>query len=330
MARRRTKNKHLPPYVYIKHNAFYFVDRNNQWIRLGNTLAEAMSKWSLLVDASDDIFTMGQLFDRYMLEVAPKKAAATYKTNQMEMQSLRVAFSHMRPREVNAVAIYKFLDARGKSASVRANREKALLSHVFSMAIRWGVVEYNPCRDVKRIPEVKRDRYITHEEFNAVKAIAPQEIKLIMSFAYLTALRQFDILKIKLTDLTDEGIFVHISKTKNKILIQWSDSLRQLVEKAKALSRAPDNVYLFTNTKGRPYTSSGLQTIWQRLMRTAIEDNILTDRFRFHDIRRKAATDIESQFGRETARKLLGHIDQKTTAIYISGVKKVKPLDGEF
>ena len=53
---------------------------------------------------------------------------------------------------------------------------------------------------------------------------------------------------------------------------------------------------------------------------------VIQEKFRFHDIRRKAATEIEHSSGREQARKLLGHQDQKTTGIYISGAQRVKPV----
>lgn len=51
-----------------------------------------------------------------------------------------------------------------------ANREKALLSNVFSYAIRWGVAKDNPCRHVKRNPEVRRERLPEPQELTAFKA----------------------------------------------------------------------------------------------------------------------------------------------------------------
>ncbi len=60
-------------------------------------------------------------------------------------------------------------------------------------------------------------------------------------------------------------------------------------------------------------------------MTKALATKVINERFRFHNIRRKTATEVEELNGRENARKLLGHHDQKTTGIYISGVQKVKP-----
>lgn len=50
-------------------------------------------------------------------------------------------------------------------------------------------------------------------------------------------------------------------------------------------------------------------------------------RFRFHDIRHKAASDAERKLGREYARQLLAHTSQETTKRYIDGYTKVNPLE---
>jgi hypothetical protein len=47
----------------------------------------------MIVDSPDELITMSQLFDRYLLEIASKKALLTYKTNQIEIQTLRVALA---------------------------------------------------------------------------------------------------------------------------------------------------------------------------------------------------------------------------------------------
>ncbi|WP_181919209.1 hypothetical protein [Alkalilimnicola ehrlichii] len=153
MGRPRTKNKHLPPRVYFKHGAYYYVDRAGQWHRLGANLPDAMAEWAKLVEAPVTATRMQSLFDRYMLEIAPRKAPRTYKDNKSEIKALRVFFGDMKPEDVEPRHVYEFLEIRGQTAPVRANRERALLSHVFTKAMQWGVLRYNPCRGVKRITE---------------------------------------------------------------------------------------------------------------------------------------------------------------------------------
>ena len=116
------------------------------------------------------------------------------------------------------------------------------------------------------------------------------------------------------------------SKTKNKIIIEWSEALTKNIEKAKQYAQRFGAEYLFVTRRGKAYTSSGFQTVWQKLMTKAASTKVIQEKFRFHDIRRKAATEIEHSSGREQARKLLGHQDQKTTGIYISGAQRVKPV----
>ena len=324
--RARKTNKHLPNNVHIKSGTYYYVDRNRKWIKIGKTLAEAMQEWTKLFDGEKEIFTMGQLFDRYMLEISPKKSAKTYHGNQQQVQNLYAAFSSMQPKNITPVHVYQFIDARAKKAPVAANREKALLSHVFSMAIRWGIVSDNPCKNVKRITEKKRDRYVTDQEFKAIYDLAPSHIKNLLEFAYITGLRQGDILKVSLEDIKKEGVFIQINKTKNKILIEWTDNLLSLVDKAKKIALSLNSTCLFPNQSGKEYTSCGFRAVWRKIMNKGIEEKMIQEHFRFHDIRRKTATDIEKIAGRENARKLLGHNDQKTTGIYISGIQIVKPL----
>jgi integrase len=329
MPKKRRVNKHLPERVYQKHNAYYYVDLQNKWHRLGKTLPEAMQKWTELIDAPRDLIYMQQIFDRYMLEVAPLKADSTYKGNMEQVRPLRAVFGHLKPHEIKPTDVYRYLDERGKKAPTAANREKELLSHVFSMAIRWGIVTENPCKSVRRLHIKKHNRYIEDWELLAVREYGSPLLKLLIDFAYLTGLRRGDILSVKQSDLTDEGIEIDVNKTGQKILIEWSDALRKIVAEVNVLHRTADlgsQQTLFRTRKGAPYTGEGISAMWQRLITAALENGIIQERFTFHDIRRKAATDAEKQLGREYARQLLGHTTQQMTARYISGVQKVKPL----
>jgi integrase len=338
----RTKDRHLPAGVFYKNGAYHKVFRilvgqelvggklkNNykqKWLRLGKTLEEMYISLSKLEADNFNMANLNGIFDRYLKEVASAKAPASYRANRIQMSFLKATFGHMSPNDITPVHIYKYLDVRGKVAKIAANREKSLLSHVYTKMIEWGVAKDNPCRNVKRITEKPRDRYIEDWEFEAVKNNSPALIKNCMEFCYLTGLRKGDMLKIKLTDLADEGIKIKTSKTRHKMIIEWSERLRDCVTNMRALERTIKGLYLVCNHQGQPYTASGFSTLWKRAIKDALAKGLIKERFRFHDIRRKAATDAERAGGRETARQLLGHKHQTTTAIYISGEQKVKPL----
>jgi integrase len=323
MGRRRKTRLDLPQRVYFNHGAYYYAPPVGGHIHLGRDFGLAMAKWAEIVARPARMATLGEVMDRYMLEVAPSKSPRTYQDNIKEMAKLRAVFGHMRPDEVTAPDIYAYMDARG--APVRANREKALLSHVYSFAIRWGVVKDNPCRNVKRNTERPRDRYVEDAELEAFKSVAGDFLRNYIDFKYLTGMRKGDILKLRLDALTDEGIAVTQGKTGAKLIYLWDAELRTVVDRIKAMRRRIRGLHLFCTRSGQPYSASGFDSIWQRAMQKAADKGkgVLKERFTEHDIRAKTATDDPLN-----AQQRLGHKNRTMTDRYVKvrKVEKVKPL----
>jgi integrase len=302
MGRKRRSRKDLPQRVYFQHGSYYFVSKDAKWNNLGRDYVDAMTAYAKLNSAPVSINNMGALFDRYEREVIPTKAPKTQQGNKRELKLLRHAFAHMRPEHITAQDVYAYMDAR--AAPVAANREKALLSHVFTKAIRWGIVNDNPCRHVVRNPEKPRRRYVTDVEFKAVYDRAPSAIQCAMRLAIITGLRQGDLLDLKLQNITEDGLLVETGKTGKRLLFEWTEELEQAIEDAKKLPRGVLSMYLLPNRKGIRYKANGFQAVWQGVMRSALADEVLSERFTFHDLRAKAGSD-----GRDE--RLLGHEDPK-------------------
>lgn len=209
---------------------------------------------------------------------------------------------------------------------MQANREKALLSHVFTKAMEWGVMRHNPCRGVKRLPERARDRYVEDAELSAFMSVAPVLIRAYCLFKYATGLRQADILSLRRDQVKEDGIHLTISKTRSRRVIEWNADLELAVREAKAIPRPVKSLHLFCNRKGQPYTGSGFRAIWQRAMKKALDTGALADRFTDHDIRAKAATDADS--AGQNAQQLLAHASRHTTDSYIRArkVERITPL----
>lgn len=311
----------LPARMYRKGPSFYYVSRENKWIRLGRTLRDALVRYAELVEAPENLGTMAAVFDRYLFEVVPTKAPRTQLDNHAELRMLRSALGHMRPADVRPKHIYAYLDAR--VARVRANREKALLSSVFSYAIRWGLVESNPCRDVKGNTERPRRRYVTDADFAAVLAQAPAPVRCAMVLAALTGLRQGDVLALRWSAVSAEGITVEQRKTGRRLLFQWTPDLRAAVSACEALhgdlGRGPGRTLVVGERSRERYTSEGFKSVWQRTMNRAMAAG-LTERFTFHDIRAKAGSEAEDE-------RLLGHVSTaELRRVYQRAPVKVTPV----
>jgi integrase len=308
--RPRNQDKHLPKRMYERRGAYFFVDSNGKWNPLGREYGRAIEKYNRLNDDPVEVATIGDLIDRYMREESPTKAAATHKSNQKHARFLRAAFGRIQPPELTTRAIYMYMDAR--NAPVVANRELAMLSHMFKKAIRWGIVDSNPCLGVERNPEKPRDRYIEDWEYQAFRQFIPAQLAAYMDLKLLTGLRQKDMLSLRIDQLKEDGIHIHVSKTKRHMIIRWSDFLKQSVDAALAARTthpAKASAYVFCTRKGRQYTSDGFRTIWQRWMTNAVKKGILQERFREHDLRAKTGSDTDLAH----AVSLLSHMDRKTT-----------------
>lgn len=317
MPRQRHKDQNLPTRVYRKGGAFYYVSHANRWIRLGATLPEMYSHYAeVLRDA--DRKPLKALFDRYTVEVLPSKAPKTRHEQLRQLTALADVFGGCYPEAVKPSDVARYLDQR--SAKIAANREIALLSHVFRKAIRWGLVESNPCQGVERNKEKPDGRYIDDGEFWAVHEQAPVHIRSAMELAYLTGQRQADVLDLQRGHLRDTGIYFRQAKTGKELIVRWSPELRAAVDRALGAPCSIASVWLIHNRKGQKYTSSGFQGMWQKLMHRCLAEKVVQHRFTFRAIRAKARSDGPDK-------RLLGHSNPDAMSrIYMRKPELVQPV----
>lgn len=335
MIARRKTNLHLPPRMYLykgkRKSTYYTITAANERINLGHDFLCAKKKLIEIDSGAAVAGTVGEMIDRYMREISTKKAPRTHKDEIASAKLLNDVFGKMNPSDLRPVHVAKYLDMRGQSAPVRANREKALLSHMFSMAMRWGIVDSNPCRGVARNTETPRDRFVTDEELIAFCLFAESvsETGMMLArtarLAYLTGQRRGDLLKLRLDMLTDEGIFIRQSKTSARVLIEWTPALSDCVSSLRSLPRPISGMFLICNQSGQPYSSYGFDTLWGRLMNAWCDNG--NERFHFHDLRAKAITKMVED-GRQ-ARDLSGHkSDAMVSKIYDRrAVKRSKAVE---
>jgi integrase len=148
-----------------------------------------------------------------------------------------------------------------------------------------------------------------------------------MELAVLTGLRRGDLLGLKRDNLSDEGILVRPSKTRNSsgkvLLIEWSDELRAVVKRALSI---PPQVrrHVIANRQGKGYTGDGFRNVWETARAKALKEGDLLESYRFSDLRVKSASDDDDA---ERASQRLGHTSRSTTErFYRRKPAKVSPL----
>jgi integrase len=326
MGRRRQTDKHLPQRVYLHHGAYWFRPKDGKAVNLGSDLADAITRYASLIGTAWSGRTVGDVVDRYRTQVLPtKRSAQTRADEDKALNRLKRVFGHMLPDAVAAPMLYRYLDQRkapdGKPAPVAARHEIALLGHVYTKAIRWGVASRNPVRGIDYGKRAGMRRKVELEEVGRLCEIAGERMRLAIDLAVSTGQRRGDLLALTRAQFRDDGVVFHQSKTGAGVLIAWSDDLRAIVERAKAMVPQVPAEYLIRKPNGKPYTAHGFSAIWQRLMAKHVKAG--GQRFSFHDLRSVSADGAETA---EEARDRLGHADVATTKRhYLRGLTKAKP-----
>ena len=234
MRPRKTENRDRPPNVYRRKRprkngtvwvGYYYCDYKGHEISLGSDFDIARIKWAELEGKKKplDLLKMKGIFARYARDIVPQKAYRTQSDNFSSIRQLSKVFEDAPIDAITPAMIAQYRDAR--TGKVRANREIALLSHIFNMAREWGLTDKeNPCQGVRKNRERPRDYYANDRVWNAVYEKAPQDLRDAMDLAYLTGQRPADVLVMRKDDVEDGYLLVKQKKTNKKLRIQVSSN----------------------------------------------------------------------------------------------------------
>ena len=337
--RTKTNSRNLPPRMYQKtgkkkrgggnwityiHVCIDSVTKERAETTLGTDYEEALKKYERLErEQATKVALMKHAFDRYVSEVVPTKAPRTQQDISWMLKPLRKVFDKAPMEEVTPQVVAKYRDKRSQTATVRANREMALLSTVWNYAREWGYTEKeNPCRGVRKNKEKPRDFYADDQTWSAVYNQGCQELKDAMDLAYLTGQRPTDVLGLRFVDVYDDVLQLQQNKTTKKLNILLindqgePNQLGQVINRILASGRQEMSPFMICNTVGGPLTTQTLRKRFNKAKEKAKEaaagDVDLIDkisRFQFRDIRPKAASELPL----EHASALLGHTKEQIT-----------------
>lgn len=342
MATRKKENRGLPARWRLRFGAYYYrvpPGLEAHWdgkkeFRLGDKLHEAYKVWTSRINRVAEAKTIGQLLDRYVLEVIPAKAAASRTGNINQLQKLKEVFGDMPLEPFAPRLVYQYVDRRsvkkedGTGGRIAAHREMELLSHAYTKAVEWGYIDRHPFLGQVRLKgETPRDRYVEDWEVIELLSLEPFQKKgsVTMIQAYLrlkllTGMAQGDLLRLQMSQIREDGIHVTRHKTAKssgkRTIYERSPELDEAIAMAKAARPVHLSPYLFCNRNGEGYINEatgkppGWKSMWQRFMARVLKETTVTEPFTEHDLRAKVGSDAESL---EKARALLAHVDSRTT-----------------
>jgi len=333
----------------------YYLDtggKPRKEIPLGSDYALAVKRWSELAAKPKPAYappvaegTLAAVAKAYRRDILPTKAPRTRRDNEKELEWILKFFNtppapldKIEPKHINqylhwrvkeAVKIAEAQNAErvkngrkivpipAKWGQVRANREKALISHMWNYARANGFTKLsNPCAGIKGFRETARDAYVDDDMLKRVMEHSCEPLRFALRLAHITGQRPADVLGMSEDHIRGEYLRVRQSKTQAKLRIVVENALEELIEEIRVFkaARPKQSAPLLVNERGAPMTAAMLRKRFDKARKSAGID-IAT--FQFRDLRAKAATDTDESAGIKDAQTLLGHSTEAMTSKYI-------------
>lgn len=289
-------------------------------ISLGTDKAEAIRKVLDLNGRGTDEGTVGGLWRLYQEDARWKRLAPSTRRLYAELwTTLAKVWENGVVAAIKPADVSKYLRVYRADAPVVANREVAVLSNLFNIAVERGDIERNPCREVRRNPEEPRTRLVEKTELQpfidwALKQGGSAVVLVSMAeFAALTGNRRAEFRALHWPQVDEDLIRLQRAKGRRgkakRELVAISEALRAVLDRMRDGSNPMGPVFRAPRT-GNPYSDRGFKTMWNRLVVKAHAEGVIAERFTFHDLRAHYATYFKLKFGELPEM----HADPATTA----------------
>ena len=298
----------LPKYMHMKHGAYYLV-RDNKWTRLSRDYQKAFEEYARLTQGPGNA-ALGDLVIKTLADLkADGIAASTMKSYKIQATRILKVFANFTPPQIKPHHVAMFLDQM-KAKPSAANHAHAFLRNMFKRAVRWGLIDADPSRDIDRFKTKSRDRYITAQEYAAIRSHAKPTLQALMDMSYITGQRIMDCALIRYSDISAEGIVFRQQKTGVRMLVMMTPDLQDVIDQARAIHQSLKGLTLFHRRNGTPIPYATLHSQWKTACERAGVEGA-----HFHDIRAAAATDAKSA-GLDS-KTLLGHATESAHMRYL-------------
>jgi len=245
-----------------------------------------------------DKYTLGDLLNRYLLEVLPNKSAKG-QLGQLEWWKAQLGGYKLQDITPSMIAklrdklIKEQSDRTGRSrASATVNRYLALLSHACTVAIKeWQWMAVNPVTHISKPREAQgRIRFLSDDERGRLLAVcnSSESVHLftIVTLALSTGRRKGEILGLKWENIDLQKRRITLFRTKNNevrvvpLVGKAYEQIRDLYLKCE-----PESQDLAFISPNNPTQSISIRTAWETALKRA-----KIEKFRFHDLRHSTAS----------------------------------------
>jgi integrase/uncharacterized protein (DUF433 family) len=272
-------------------------------------------------DAEREATTVSQLGRRFLDQYVPARCKPATQREYTRCVELFIE-PFFKTQRVRSVATADVAEFHGAFSHIpyQANRALGVLSKMMNLAETWGVrpKHSNPCEDIEKYPEHKRERFLSTGEIEALgEALDAYETINTESFYAATAYRLLLLTGCRLSEIqTLQWTFVYLDESELRLPDSKTGAKtvylgEAAVEILRAMPRVADNPYVIAGQKPRTHLTD-LQRPWHK-----VREAVGLDDVRIHDLRHTFASGgLAVGEGLPMIGKLLGHTQVQTTARY--------------
>jgi len=308
--------------VYKRGNTYYvdFYDPSGKRVRVKVGTNKKLAQ-SALDKARADI-AEGKFLDKRKAP-PPKSLAAlceeflewsrsnkrSWRRDELCIRHLKGFFGGCKVTDITAFQIEKYKLRRKLQVSPRTvNIEVQCLKVMLGKAVKWGYLQVNPAKDVRKYREPPgRMRYLSPEEVGRLLTVCSDKLLPIVIVALHTGMRRGEVLGLRWEDIDLQQRTIRVADSKNgeARTVPMTDAVRDVL-RAHEITRSGDCPWVFPSSEGG--RRDNVNTAW----RTARKRAGLKD-FRFHDLRHTAASYLAmAGVDLRAIQEILGH---KTPAL---------------
>lgn len=210
---------------------------------------------------------------------------------------------------------------KDKVGSITINVDIATLSHLFTTAIKAGILDKNPCKEVKKFKIAQtRDRVLSIHEIGLLLDSLQGKDRLMTLVSILTGMRLNEVLSLKWHDIDlAKGQITFIQSKTGKLIVMPLSSclINELLE--YKTNNPGDNLF-----DDRVLTKA-IVTVHSNRLAVSFKRILQDTRVSFHTLRH-TFTSIQGDLGTgaNTVRELLGHSDLSMTTRYSHSGMEIK------
>lgn len=166
-----------------------------------------------LVPRQKDV-RLSDYIERYLAWVEQNRSSAWVKKQRMYAETnFKPFFGNVRLGSITTYRVHQYVNSRRqKVKNVTVNKELASLKKLFEKALEWRMVDINPARPIRQLPNdgAIKDRILSEQEIERLLDNADDIFRDFLIVAILTGCRRSELLNLEWDDINFDTMMIRV------------------------------------------------------------------------------------------------------------------------